>query len=94
MGQAPDHPGPAAGVGRAEVDGDHLADITRPPWCRVVVDEVRPARRVAAQIRVHEAPCSRAASVASTAGNSTLFSLWTCKWVSASISASAAYRAW
>ena len=66
-----------------------------------VVEQMSPARRVSPlgqRQRVHagdhaRAIAARSASNCTTIGNSTLFSLWMCRWVSASNSAIAAKHA-
>ena len=58
---------------------------------RVLADHVGPARRIPTPVGVGHPPA--ACSMAITAGKSTLFSLCTWRWVSASSWASPSYRA-
>lgn len=81
VGQAPHRPARARGF-RSEIYDQRVLT-------GVVVEEVSPAWRVAAELAAtHRAAAVNAFSASSTIGNSSLFSLWTWMWVSASSSAS------
>ena len=68
--------------------------------CTGIIEQMTPTRRIAAvefegpmSAADHQAVTFRSASRRTTSGNSTLFSLWMCRCVSASISAIAAKHA-